>query len=46
MMKPMKVVDIAGRIALGTTIVAGFVVAVVLGYLFSEVDPDKSRHWE
>lgn len=46
MMKPMKVVDIAGRIALGTTIVAGFVVAVVLGYLFSEPNTDKSRHWE
>jgi hypothetical protein len=45
-MKPMKVVDIAGRIALGTTILAGFVMAVVLGYLFAEVEPDKSRHWE
>jgi len=44
--KPMKVVDIAGRIALGTTILAGFVMAVVLGYLFAEVEPDKSRHWE
>jgi hypothetical protein len=42
----MKVVDIAGRIALGTTILAGFVMAVVLGYLFAEVEPDKSRHWE
>ena len=45
-MKPMKGVDIAGRIALGTTILAGFVMAVVLGYLFAEVEPDKSRHWE
>lgn len=42
----MKVVDIAGRIALSTTIVVGFAVAVILGYLFSEAEPDKSRHWE